>query len=812
MKRLPNPDRTPRRLPGAQLAALPGGGALLRHRRGASVIESPGFGILEAVLERVDGRRDGHEICRLLAEVCEPREVGRALARLEGEAIEFVGESKPDTPRGKVWVLGGDVAATLAERLRAAGFEAEHTEDLGGDSLSGVVCVALEEIETRKLFELQRRLLETGAPGLFLTAEPDGLHLGPVVVPGLSPCLACTRLAALRFLGLPAADLLELAAGFRTERFRAGPKLDAVLGAAVAEVVALLAPEDEGELLSAIHWWPEVGPERLRPLDRAPDCPLCAGLAPAGGDLVERSRRLVVDDLESRPRRARPSTDGAPRSVGILGGGTAGYLAALALRRHRPELEITLIESSAVPIIGVGEATTPLMPQFLHVDLGLDVHEFFREVQPTLKLGIRFEWGESDEGYYFNYPFGKVDVLEPWLYEGDVRGCSLRSLLMSAGRAPIFDKGEIGSALDTRVAYHLDNRRFVAYLERRARERGIGHVDTKIESVELSEDAQEVRALVAEDGRRLCFDLYLDCSGFRSILLERALESPFIDYGASLFTDRAVIATVPHRGQIMPYTTAETMSSGWCWSTPQRDADHRGYVFASAFQSAEDAAVEMREKNPGMGDWREVRFRAGRHEHFIRGNVVALGNSYGFVEPLESTALHMLIRQIGLLVRHFPRHRKERGWGKLLNRQVGDFWDYLAWFLAIHYRFNRRLDTRFWRACREEVDVTRHGELLEIYRERGPLSYDRALAGVFDYPDPLWGAEGVDLILMGQKVPCEPPQPVMSREKWQERRRLTDEVVEKALEQARALELVAQRPELLEDFVGKLRARGPAFS
>ena len=149
---------------------------------------------------------------------------------------------------------------------------------------------------------------------------------------------------------------------------------------------------------------------------------------------------------------------------------------------------------------------------------------------------------------------------------------------------------------------------------------------------------------------------------------------------------------MPHNGDIMPYTLAETMSAGWCWSTPQRDVDHRGYVFSSAFASVEEAEREMRRANPGMDEARRIEFRTGRREDFWKGNVVAMGNAYGFVEPLESTALHMLIRQIGLLVGALPAQPGERGVTAALNRKVGAWWDYLCWFLALHYRFNRRLD------------------------------------------------------------------------------------------------------------------------
>ncbi len=671
------------------------------------------------------------------------------------------------------------------------------------------------ELPIRGCSSFQRVWIEASVPSLFLTADPDGLRLGPVAVPGASPCFACAQLAALGFLRLEPAALLAVAGGLRSGSLEGSAGLDRAVAALVREVRQAMDPRGEPALLQRILQVTPSGETRHLPVERIAGCPVCGGAAP-GNDpagLAGRAERMRVESVERRPPRTVPSDpEGLVTSIGILGGGTAGYLAALALRRKVPGLAVTLIESSGLPIIGVGEATTPLMPQFLHVDLGLDIHELFREVRPTLKLGIRFLWGRPGDGD-FNYPFGPVHALEPFVYEGDIRSCSLQSMLMTAGAVPLYEADGAGwiNRLGTEAAYHLDNERFVAWLQRRAAAAGIERIDAAIASVERSEDGTEVRALVTDDGRRLSYDLYIDASGFRSLLLEQALGSPWVSFEESLWTDRAVVGPVPHGGKLRPYTTAETMSCGWCWSTPQADADHRGYVFASAFQTPEEAEAEMRRANPGMGPARLVRFRAGRHEHFWKGNVVALGNAYGFVEPLESTALHMLIRKIGLLVRVFPLRRGERGLPEQLSRKVAAWWDYLRWFLAIHYRFNRRLDTPFWRACGEKVDVSRHEELLAAFRERGPLSYDPAARAAFDYPDPLWGPEGIDALLLGQHVPARLPRPELGREAWCERVRRAREVVARATPHERALQVMAERPELLEEMVKAFRAAGPAF-
>jgi tryptophan halogenase len=834
-----SPSSRFRRRPGAQAAPLPDGRWLVRHAAGASVLGGPAVGVLPKILEMAEAGLTAWEICTALAPAV-PEAAGRQLlASLLGEMLEVITE--PPVAAGAVLVLGAGPAATAVARLLAdEGFAvAAASADRAGEPAAlgtllpaaEVVVAILEETPYTTLFDLQRAGLAAGVPSLFVTADPDGLRIGPFTIPGMSPCLACAQLAALGFLGLATEPLLATAGAFRTGSV--DPSTFAETGRLVAAVVRSAHPEGhsggdpaliEGQTLLTGDQRGQHG-RRTLPVARFPTCPLCGGVAPAidgpRGDLVRRAGRRLVEAAERRPspRAHGPESEpeGLVRSIGILGGGTAGYLAALALRRKHPGLAVTLIESPDVPVIGVGEATTPLLPQFLHVDLGLDPGTLFRAVQPTLKLGIRFLWGRPGTGD-FPYPFGPVAPFEAAAWDGDLGACSLQALLMAAGAVPLYREGPESAAdggwrpaFGTAVAYHLDNQRFVAYLERQATAAGVEHVKATVVEVERSPDGSEVQAVVDRDGRRFSYDLWIDASGFRSLLLEGTLGSPWVSFGGSLWTDRAVVAPVPLGGPPQPYTTAETMSCGWCWSTPQSDADHRGYVFASAFQSAEDAEAEMRRGNPGMGEARLVRFRAGRHGEFWKGNVVALGNSYGFVEPLESTALHMLVRQIGLLVQAFPLRRGERGLPGRLNGRVAAWWDYLAWFLALHYRFNRRSDSPFWRACREKVDVSSHGALLDAFRERGPLARDPALAGAVDFPDPLWGPEGIDLLLLGQEVAGRRPRPALPRSVWEERQRLARAAVARAAGHAHALALLGDHPELLRRFIEPFRAAGPAF-
>ena len=235
------------------------------------------------------------------------------------------------------------------------------------------------------------------------------------------------------------------------------------------------------------------------------------------------------------------------------------------------------------------------------------------------------------------FPFQRGRLLESQLYDSTLSRQSLGAMLMATDRFPLFRQGDqIASLLHTvRWAYHLDNERFVDFLRQEAVAAGVRRIDATIADAEVSPDGETVVRLITDDGQTFAYDLYIDCSGFRSFLLEQRLGSKFLSYGSTLFTDRALAAKVPHDGVVRPYTLAETMKSGWCWKIPFEDADHRGYVYSSAFSTVDQALDEMRALNPGMEEPRLVKFRSGRHEHFWKGNVVGLGNSYAFVEPLE---------------------------------------------------------------------------------------------------------------------------------------------------------------------------------
>ncbi len=442
--------------------------------------------------------------------------------------------------------------------------------------------------------------------------------------------------------------------------------------------------------------------------------------------------------------------------VVILGGGSAGFLAALTLKARLPALQIRIIRSPEIAIIGVGEGSTADLPNHLHGYCGLDPAEFHRVVRPTWKLGLRFIWGPRPEFFYtFTY---QVSARHSQLLKShgyyvwdDFENADLNAALMRQGRA--FARQQNGAPdIHRSAAYHVENADFVAYLEAAARARGVAITDATVSHVERSADG--VSALVLDTGERVCAGLFIDASGFRSELLGRALAEPFISYDDTLFCDRAIIGGWDRTSEpMLPYTTAETMDAGWAWQIEHERHINRGYVFSSAHISDADAEAEFRGKNPRPSATRIVPFVTGRYARNWLGNVVAIGNASGFVEPLEATALLIICHQSRLLTQILadsecaptPTLRD------CYNRVVADLWDEIRDFLAVHYRFNTRVDTEFWQRCRNETALHGAERIVKAYEENGPSLV--AQIDLLPAEKSLFQLEGFHALLLGQKHP-----------------------------------------------------------
>jgi tryptophan halogenase len=444
------------------------------------------------------------------------------------------------------------------------------------------------------------------------------------------------------------------------------------------------------------------------------------------------------------------------KNILVLGGGSAGFLAAISLKMKIPALEVSVVRSQAMGVIGVGEATTFAFPNYLHGSLKIEPGEFHRRAQPTWKLGIRFlNWGPRR---FFDYTF-RPQVAARWenlpktngfyCYE-DFEYADAFPALMSHDKAFLRNKYG-GPHIGTDVAYHIENKTFVAYLEAYAA--GIGIVIHDDLVSEIKQDAAGVAGLVLQSGRTMTADLYLDCSGFASLLLSKTLHEPYVSFKAALFDDRAVWGGWERADEpIRPYTTAEAMNAGWCWRIDHEFLINRGYVYSSAFLSDDEAEKEFRAKNPKVQTTHAVKFVTGRYERSWVKNVVGIGNASGFVEPLESTSLGVICDESDSLVNSLLECDREPTPTiiRQYNKRFAIKWDNIRDFLAIHFKFNTGLDTNYWRECRARCDIGGAAEVVEYYQENGPGTYHQTtlLNRLSQF-----NLEGYWSLLLGQKLP-----------------------------------------------------------
>jgi tryptophan halogenase len=445
------------------------------------------------------------------------------------------------------------------------------------------------------------------------------------------------------------------------------------------------------------------------------------------------------------------------QSVIVLGGGSAGFTAAITLKRLLPQLTVTILRSPEIGIIGVGEGTTPFFPSHFHQFLKLPMKEFYERAQPTWKLGIRFLWGQRKSfDYSFDQQFAKRSPRLPrnngFYHEESPADWCLGAGLMARNKA--FTRNQRGIpeiTLDT-TAYHIENIKLVAYLEWQATELGVVVRNETVGQVDHQQD--QITTLHLLSGEKLSADFFVDASGFAAKLLGETFQEKFHDYSDTLFCDSAIIGPRQREEheEIQPYTTAETMDHGWCWRIDHENHINRGYVYSSKFVSDEDAEAEFRRKNPAVQQTRIVRFRSGRYQRSWIGNVVAVGNAAGFVEPLEATALMILCGQCRSLAEALIDSDCDPGpmLKTMFNRFMGERWDEIRDFLAIHYRFNKRLNTPFWQHCRENTPLHGAEEIYQFYLENGPSMLANA---IFISPNDQFGAEGYLAMFLGMQVP-----------------------------------------------------------
>ena len=429
------------------------------------------------------------------------------------------------------------------------------------------------------------------------------------------------------------------------------------------------------------------------------------------------------------------------RRILVVGGGTAGWITAVYLNRIVRPLgcQVVLVESANIGTIGVGEATIPSLVDFLRI-LQLDETEFMRACSASFKLGIHFE-GWLGEGVDYWHPFGRVggriagiDLFHFWdlrRREGasqlEYADYSAHVALARANKAP----WPIGatSAVHSQMsyAYHLDAGAFATYLKGIATREGVAHVFGDVQHTALAPDGAIAHVDIGGD-RRIEADLFIDATGFSGLLIEKALGDKWIDWSNQMLCDRAVAMPLPRSDTFAPYTRSTALPGGWSWTIPLSTRTGNGYVYSSAHLT-DEAAVETLVKRSGLAkartaDPRFLKIRVGRRSQFWVKNCVAIGLSSGFVEPLESTGIH-IIQAAAMALAHFlPDRRFDPALRRAYNQRMDRTYHEVRDFIVLHYLLNRRAEP-FWRESRAVPVSDNLSELLELYDETGRLDTSR---------------------------------------------------------------------------------------
>lgn len=426
------------------------------------------------------------------------------------------------------------------------------------------------------------------------------------------------------------------------------------------------------------------------------------------------------------------------KKVVIVGGGTAGWVAAAVLSRTMGHaLDIELVESDDIGTVGVGEATIPQVRLLLRV-LGLDENDFLRHTNGTIKLGIQFnDWGRIGDSYM--HAFGEVGrnlgmlPFHPyWLRSGEAGGSSslwdysLNFQAAIANRYAHLQRiGETGMA-GLVHAYHFDATKVAAYLRRYAQKLGVKRTEGMIVDTTLREPDGFIESLTLASGKKIQGELFIDCSGFRGLLIEEALQTGYEDWTHWLPCNRAIAVPCESVEPLQPYTQSCAHKAGWQWRIPLQNRIGNGHVYCSDYISDDEAQSVLMNNLDGepLAEPKFIKFTPGRRAKFWNRNCVALGLASGFLEPLESTSIHLVQSGIDRLIKMFP----DQGFSQVntdeYNRQSTFEFERIRDFIILHYKANERTDSQFWIDRREmsvPVELTRK---MEMFRNSGQIHRD----------------------------------------------------------------------------------------
>jgi tryptophan halogenase len=428
-----------------------------------------------------------------------------------------------------------------------------------------------------------------------------------------------------------------------------------------------------------------------------------------------------------------PPGDRKLSRIVIAGGGSAGWMTAAALvNALPPDCRITLVESEEIGIVGVGEATIPPVKQFNRM-LGLDEFEFIRRTKGSYKLGIQFvDWAEPGRRYFhpfgtYGRPFDFAHLLHFW-NQARQAGRAPDNLddycmaWVAAGQErfapPLNDPRTVLSTYD--YAYHFDASLYAAFLREVSERRGVVRVEGRIVEARLNGETGHVEALRLHDGRDVPGELFIDCSGFRGLLIEDALHTGYEDWTHWLPCDRAVAVPCASTGDFLPYTRSTAREAGWQWRIPLQHRIGNGYVYSSNYLDEAGAAATLLAHLDGeaLAEPRTLRFVTGRRRLAWNRNVVAIGLASGFLEPLESTSLHLIQASILRLLAMFPDPSFDPALRDEFNRIANSELERIRDFLILHYHLNRRAG-ELWRYCANMPIPDTLTESIEHFRHQG---------------------------------------------------------------------------------------------
>ena len=424
------------------------------------------------------------------------------------------------------------------------------------------------------------------------------------------------------------------------------------------------------------------------------------------------------------------------RNITVVGGGSAGWMAAAALATYLGKgASVRLVESEEIGIVGVGEASVPHIKMFNGQWLGIDEAEFVKRTQGTIKLGIEFNnWSRIGDSYIHGFgaigrSLGPLPFHQFWLKlhqqgrAGPIGEYSPQTVMAPQGKfAPGDRNAAPGSPLaDLAYAYHFDATLYARYLRELAEQRGVRRIEGRIVGVQQRAADGFIESVTLENGERIGGDLFIDCSGFRGLLIEQTLETGYEDWSHWLPCDRAM--AVPSEGvdPITPYTRSTALAAGWQWRIPLQHRVGNGYVYSSRHLSDDEAAATLLAKLDGkaLAEPRKLAFTTGMRKKFWNKNVVALGLASGFLEPLESTSIYLAQSGITRLLALFP----QRDFNPLLierfNRESAFEYERIRDFLILHYNATERDDTPFWDYCRTMPIPDSLRETVELFRADG---------------------------------------------------------------------------------------------